>query len=276
MNKYILFLLFLLSFIYHSHILASAIEVTPTKVFFNPDQKYTFITIKNLSNEQVFAQAEQLDWQQENSKDIYTQSNDLLISPIIFSIKSKGEQILRIGRKKMNTDNNIEKSYRLLISEIPDQFQHNNGLKMVLRLSIPIFIEPNQKTEHELQWSKKITHNNSVNINLYNPNNYHKMVTKIELKDKLNQDLYKQQNAFIYLLPKQKHTWTIAKNPKLVEHIKNESLNDENSIAMILNTPNGLSNATAVNEQNINPEILLTKSEVLSNSNNQQDKKNKT
>lgn len=242
MNK-ILSLLLLLTWI-AQQIFASAIEVTPTKVFMNESQHFTFVTVKNLSDHKVFMQAEALDWQQKNNENMYSPSSDLIITPIIFPIEPKKEQIVRIGKKNTNNKLEEELSYRLLLSELPDQYNVSKGIKIMLRLNLPIFIQPKMKTELPIKWSKEKLKDNKIELSIYNPNNYHQMINKIELKDKLDKDLYKQQNAFIYLLPKQKHTWYINTD---------KSKENYNDLTMQIETLDGLQNAVAMNtNKNIN------------------------
>lgn len=249
------FLLSIYLFVFlNNGVYASAIEVSPTKVFFQPDQKFTSIIVKNLSKEKVFIQAELLHWQQKDSKNIYNTSKELIISPPLFSIEPESEQVVRIGRKQL-TQSSSEQSYRLLLSEIPDQFKLTNGLKIVLRLNLPIFITPKETTQHDLKWSRSVK-NNQVTLSIYNPNNTHRMVNKVELKDKLNKSLYEKQNAFIYLLPKQKYTWQLNK-----DSIKTANLGKINDVTMQLETQNGLTSALAMEENLINNDIRITQNQ---------------
>lgn len=252
---------------------ASAIEVTPTKIFLDQNKKITYITVKNLSKQKVFMQAELLNWQQNKNKNIYTPSNELILSPLIFAIEPQQEQIVRVGQKKNYKQIKQELSFRLLLSELPDQFKIASGLKMMLRLNLPIFIEPDTKESIELQWSKKINPDKNIKLSIYNPNNVHKLINKIELKNKLNEKLYDKQNAFIYLLPKQKHTWTINKNDKLVKYISDDK-NKHQDLTMTLNTANGLSNAIAVNENISNQSKDIKQSSIALNKVNKNNKEN--
>lgn len=243
---------------------ASAIEVAPTKVFFNQDQKFTFVTVKNLSNEKVFIQAELLSWQQDGNKNLYNPSHDMILSPPLFVIEAKSQQILRLGRKKLDMSPNTketEQSYRLLLSELPDQFKNAKGLQMMLRLNLPIFIQPEKASNLELQWTKKIINNKDVQLTIYNPNNTHKMINKIELKDKLDKKLYDKQNAFIYLLPQQKYSWIVENNPKLVEHIRSDTQKNNQDLALLLNTQNGINTAIPIYDDREKTTVITQKAE---------------
>lgn len=229
---------------------ASTIEVSPTKIFISSNKKFTAINVKNLSQEKVFIQAELLNWSQKQNDNIYTPSNELIVNPLIFAVDANSEQIIRIGLKKNYSNIKEEQSFRLLLSELPDQFKIASGLKMLLRLNLPIFIEPSEKTNQELVWSKKIVNSDTVNLTISNPNNTHRMINKIELKDKLNKSLYDKQNAFIYLLPHQEYTWTIKNNKKLVKYLDTIDKSNNNNLAMSVNTTFGVENVIAMNNTN--------------------------
>lgn len=237
-KKIILIIIFLHYCLFISKSIAGQLEVTPTQISINNTQKYTAITVKNLDKNKVFIQAELLKWDlDKDNKHQYTESNNLIITPPLFSIDGQSEQILRIGQKNINTNNNTEISYRLILSELPDQYNIKNGLKVLLRLSLPVFIKPIKETALELEWTNKVINNNVI-LSIYNPNNIHKKINKIELKDKLNKKLYEQQNAFIYLLPKQRHNIQIKNNEKLISYLKDTKIKDSYDLALNADTEN--------------------------------------
>lgn len=215
------------------------IKISPTEIFFKADQQVTSIKIKNLSSEKVYLKAKLLKWELAQNKNSYTDSQDLSVGSELISVEPNKEESFNIQRSKiaMNRQTPVEQTYRLILQTInvPPLKQNSNSNAKVnnpvaQNWSMPIFVKASKPTNLPVQWSKKIINDHALELSVYNPNNNHKIIDKIAIKNKLDNNLYQQDNAYIYLLAKQKYTLQIE-----LDKNKNQS-SDLNSIKMVLNT----------------------------------------
>lgn len=82
-------------------------------------------------------------WSQgERGEDILTPTNDLLLSPSVFLIPPQGEQIVRIGAPPALRGGARERAYRVVLRELPNGAAPQNGFRILLEMSMPVFLRP--------------------------------------------------------------------------------------------------------------------------------------
>lgn len=140
MMKFYTLIIFL--FLVNPFSYASSLKVMPTRIELNNHNKIATLTLSNESNHPVLIQTELFHWTNENEKDLYTLSSHLVVLPPSFSIKAGGRQQIRIA---LNENLLGQSAYRLYLTEIPipENTEISSGLKVALRLGIPIFVELN-------------------------------------------------------------------------------------------------------------------------------------
>jgi fimbrial chaperone protein len=122
---------------------AGEFRVTPITLTFERGVKSGVITIQNETEEPLQLQVKAYEWtQDENGKDHYTETNDLIFFPRMMSLTKTEERILRAGIKAPAGAQ--EKTYRLFIEEIPGPRQEASGteIRVAIRLAVPIFVKP--------------------------------------------------------------------------------------------------------------------------------------
>jgi len=126
---------------------AADFNVSPIKVYFKGIVKTSAITIKNNSADAISLQVSLVSWDQdENGEDHYAPTQDVIAFPKIFKLKKEEEQLIRIGLRTV--PGKREKTYRIYVKEIPQpQVKPEDGtmLRTLMRLGIPIFVEPVKK-----------------------------------------------------------------------------------------------------------------------------------
>ena len=224
-NKSFKFLfIFLLNYLLTIKIaLAANLEVKPTKLFLNKNNKVATLQIKNLSNSEAIIQVSKYKWDQANNENILDRTNDLISSPAMFKLPGNHTQILRIGSRNLK-ETDKEQSYRIILQEVHTQdTKEKMGLKVKLQISIPLFISPNTTQNPEskdLTWSFNTKEKNMLNITAKNNSNIHRTVNNLTFLNSKNADKSKnpkELKTFIYLLPNKSFTWNIDIN-KLKKH----------------------------------------------------------
>jgi fimbrial chaperone protein len=91
----------------------------------------------------------------------------------VFTLPAQGQQILRVALRR-DADTTRELSYRLALQEVvaeaPKEF---TGLRVALRLSLPIFVAPPDGGHADLQWSARVDASGVLAINAINQGNGH-------------------------------------------------------------------------------------------------------
>jgi len=92
-----------------------------------------------------------------------------LIVPRIFSIPAGKSQVVRIGKLVENSTAS-ERTYRLVLTELepPDGGMQGSGLNVRLRLSMPVFLQPKNKTQAVVSFVRAQQSNDQLEVVLTN------------------------------------------------------------------------------------------------------------
>lgn len=160
---------------------ASSLSVTPVLVTLDARHRSIALTLHNESDEAKVIQTELVRWTQQDGRNTYAPSRDLLINPPIFTLKPDQIQIVRIGLNR-KADAKDERAYRLRITEVPPPPKPEfTGLRIALRFDIPVFILPKTTQSNRLNWKASRNANGEVLLDLRNLSNHHVQVKDIKL-----------------------------------------------------------------------------------------------
>jgi P pilus assembly chaperone PapD len=135
-----------LSFILAINFNANASSITPVAIEINDTVKVNSITYTNNSKFEVLVQANQKLWTQENGKDKYTETSDLLIVPSFVKIPAGQKQVFRVTKRDKNESQ--FKAYRLALEdvseEVGDALTENQIANMRFRFdhNLPVYFYP--------------------------------------------------------------------------------------------------------------------------------------
>jgi fimbrial chaperone protein len=129
---------------------AQTIGVQPVNLVLHAGQKITTLTLNNPSTEPITLQARAFTWGQDGNNDPLNPSEAVLISPPMATIGPGETQIIRVAVRQPAVSH--EATYRLLIDQLP-QAAHPKAIAILLRLSIPLFVEasPNETAKLEFR-----------------------------------------------------------------------------------------------------------------------------
>jgi fimbrial chaperone protein len=113
---------------------AATLQISPVLVDLAPQQAATGIMLRNPGTTPIYGQVRVYAWDQAQGDDVLTPTTEIQASPPIIQVPSKGEQLVRLVRSG-NDLAPLQKSYRLVIDEIPDP---STPLRM--RYSVPVFV----------------------------------------------------------------------------------------------------------------------------------------
>lgn len=187
--------------------LSAGFQVSPTRIQLDAEHRVFALTLSNASDRDASIQLELTTWSQPDGKDQYELTSELLATPPIFTVKAGEKQIIRVGLRRP-PERSEELSYRLFIQELPrptpEGFQ---GLQIVLRMGIPIFVAPAAGTaSHDLDWQARETDEGQLQLSVVNNGNGHAQVTNLEIIYGHHQ--VKPAGMF-YVLPGARHEWLL-------------------------------------------------------------------
>jgi len=188
---------------------AAAIGVSPVRVTLSDKQKIGTITVRNGGTEPVPMQLEALNWSKEEGEDVFTSTRELIVSPPIFTIPAGGSQLLRVGLRGA-PDAKRELAYRIFLQELPPPPSPDfNGAKMLMRVSLPVFVLPKVAANPLLRWQAVRTSDGSLKISLTNDGNAHIQIINFSLSKPGSAQPWISQKASDYALIGQSLDWIL-------------------------------------------------------------------
>lgn len=155
---------------------ADSLRVNPIRLKLAPDQRITAVTLSNLTDRRKSVKARVLRWTQVDGADVYTPTDDAIVSPPIFSVPPKGEQIVRVAMRRQTPGT----AYRLMIEQIPDEdVQQTTGVDVRLNLNLPLYLLPKGKAEPQLGWAGWRNPDGTITVQARNTGNAHAQISQI-------------------------------------------------------------------------------------------------
>lgn len=120
---------------------AASLQVSPINLFVTTPSKAGAVSLSNQSKEPVRLQIRLYRWRQKDGEEILEPTRDVIANPPSMEIPPQQTYTIRVARLSA-APIGPEESYRLIIDELPspiDPASANNGVKMLLRTSLPVF-----------------------------------------------------------------------------------------------------------------------------------------
>lgn len=122
---------------------AGAIDVQPTVAFLPADKNFASFTFQNNLGKDASFEVSVIAEEGVGASLKQTPSEDISVSPQIFTIPAGGSQVLRYAVKTPRKQNE-ELRYRVVASQLPDNELPQNGLKVLFKLGLAVFLAPKE------------------------------------------------------------------------------------------------------------------------------------
>jgi fimbrial chaperone protein len=129
---------------------APAVRVAPVSVELAAGQKATTLTLENEGDTPTIFQIRPFAWSQPGGADQLDPTDDLVASPPFATIAPHGKQVVRLVLHRGAEE--AETTYRVLLDQTPPPAGPGAGVRIALRLSIPVFALPARRIAADLQW----------------------------------------------------------------------------------------------------------------------------
>lgn len=157
---------------------ASSLEILPVSVNLAAGQNVTTIELKNRGGGSAAIQIRAFSWVQAGDTDILTPTRDVIMSPPIFTIPAGASQTVRLLLRG-GTGVASERSYRLLLDEVPTATGQNNQVAIALRISMPVIAAAASAPSRNLNWRAARAPGNQILLSAANTGNVYDKVHAI-------------------------------------------------------------------------------------------------
>jgi fimbrial chaperone protein len=193
---------------------AGSFGISPLRLEFSGPARTAALTVRNDEDAPALIQVETLLWTQDDGQEKLDPTTDLLVSPTVFTLPPKGTQLVRVALRS-SPDPTRELSYRVILQEVPPEASPDfTGLRVALRLSIPLFVAPTTPAKQDLAWSATYDTTGAIVVRADNGGGAHARVLGLTLTPESGTGPALQDTVATYVLPGQYRTWTLKNNNK--------------------------------------------------------------
>jgi fimbrial chaperone protein len=188
--------------------LASSFNISPIRVELAGGRRTEALTLRNADDAPVVVQVSVVAWSQKDGADQYDATHEMLVTPPVLQIPGNGEQIVRVALRGQ-PDRAQELAYRVVFEEVPQAAPAGfTGLRVALRLSVPIFIAPSVAKPHaDLSWELRSLPGGQLEVAATNHGSAHSQVTDFEVERAGAGALHGATGK--YVLPGSRMSWVL-------------------------------------------------------------------
>jgi fimbrial chaperone protein len=185
--------------------------VNPVRIQVSSSRPNAILQINNRDDQSVTLQVHVVTWSLDGQKDVYSDSNDVMLNPPIAVVGPHQTQFIRLGLRHP-LEGSEERTYRLIVEEVPPPPKPDfRGIQTLLRISIPIFVVPKSAAAPapQVNWHAERTSDSRVRLVATNRGSAHVQVKALEVSSADSPDSYLKGAPPTYLLPTQQREWLI-------------------------------------------------------------------
>lgn len=202
--------------------LAGTLQVNPVLVEIGEGQRSGSVTVTNVEAVPVVIRAAAYEWRQENGEDRYIETSAMIVSPPVITIPAGGTQIIRVGPRAAAA---AVGSYRLIIEEVPDATP-TAGIRVALRLNLPLYIRMAAGRPDELAWSARRAADGTWTVEARN-NGAGWVRVNAGMAAAGTGLRFEDGFAFGTVLPGGARRWTIGRTPAIADRARFERIGAE-------------------------------------------------
>ncbi len=155
-------------------------QLDKVRIYLSQNASIDTLKVTNPDNAPTNIQAQVYAWTYKDGKEDLTPTTDIIVSPPIMKIPPNRTQLLRVGWRQP-TALATEKMYRLFIMEItPEKPLTQTGVRIRLRLGVPIFISPANPI-YKLDWASQGLSGKKFKVKVTNTGNVHVNLASVDL-----------------------------------------------------------------------------------------------
>ncbi|HEU4622422.1 MAG TPA: fimbria/pilus periplasmic chaperone [Burkholderiaceae bacterium] len=193
-------------------------QVAPLRTELSARRPTSALTVSNRADQPATLHVRAYVWTQENGEDRLEDTEALIVSPPIFTVHAGRAQTLRIGLRDPDADTTgeRERAYRIVIEEVPNDSPDATGVRMILRMSLPIFVRPAQApAQAQMDW-RVVRNERGWQLEAANRGQAHAQLVNVRMNAPDRDEPIAAIESPTYVLPGAAKRWDLAPNPALV------------------------------------------------------------
>lgn len=195
---------------------AGGLQVAPVSVTIQ--DRSGVIRLLNETDRVMSAQVRVFRWHQENGDDELSETDEVVASPPFAQMGPMQKQIIRLVDLKSSStsDTDCERSYRVVVDELPDATQQDDkiGIKYLLRYSVPVYFKSAacKHAEPLLAWSLVKTES-GTSLRVSNSGRLHAQLADVTFVDANGQRTELAPGLLGYVLANSNRTFRLSNSP---------------------------------------------------------------
>lgn len=188
---------------------ASSFNISPIRAELSAAHPTEVLTLTNADDAPVVVEVRVVKWSQVDGAEQLDDTRELLATPPVLQIPGTKDQIVRVALRR-EPDPASEMTYRLIYQEIPQATAPaSTGLRVALRLSIPVFVAPAHGTaKADLVWDAHWLANGDLELAASNHGNGHAQIFDFDLALSAG-GVTVHGNTAKYILAGSRMVWTL-------------------------------------------------------------------
>lgn len=190
---------------------AGSLKVNPVHINLPADRQSVSLKMTNGDASPVSVRVVTNGWTQVDGRDVYTATNDVIVSPPIFTIPADKTQLVRIGLRNRGGGPG---AYRVIFEEIPRDKPVDGHIQVTLRLNLPLYVLAKGRTKPDLSWKAWRDQSGDMVVEGRNRGSLHSQI--LALAADQGGRRHSLSNQLGVVLPGSARQWTIGKRPELL------------------------------------------------------------
>lgn len=193
---------------------ASTFNISPIRAELSGTHRTEALTIVNAEDAPVVVQVRVAAWSQKDGDEQLDDTREILATPPVLQIPANSQQIVRVALRR-EADLHQELTYRVVFEEVPQAAPKDfTGLRVALRLSIPVFVLPAQgHASAALAWESHWLGDGQLQIAATNHGTAHCQVTDFDAR-LAGVAMPVRGGASKYILQGSRMVWTLKPPPE--------------------------------------------------------------
>jgi fimbrial chaperone protein len=185
---------------------AGTLAINPIRIELGPGQRTGSLTVTNDGSDSKVLQVSVMQWKQVAGKPVYAPTQDVIATPVLFRVAPRSRQLVRVGFTTAPANPAAELSYRIYLTEVPEDKPGENQIRFLLQIGVPMFVAPATPRDG-LDWRISRATDGKLRLAAENRGNRHVRVQNLRLED--NRGSLLEQQELVYLLAGGRHEWLL-------------------------------------------------------------------
>lgn len=191
---------------------AAELSLMPVAVQLDRSTDRSTVRVTNNGSAPVVLQADAIRWHREAGVDRDEASDDLIVSPGVFTIGPGRTQVVRVGLRRTAASDR-EQTYRLVLREVPSQAAEpamvQGNVRVLVTLRLPVYVAPDA-VRQEQRWHARYDEQGRLVAQVTNHGNVHYRVAGVRVQGDARQAFHVTQGPESVVFPGEVRRFALA------------------------------------------------------------------